>query len=1313
MDNNKKYFKFIDNLRNYKDMMKPKYKHMFDVVAQLYTSRKIEKKITVEKLLNKLVSRGKAPQSAMKEIEKYHKVVASSGIKQKKEVIKPKENHTFHLTGSALIRVVWFRNDGYYEFNNDDADTLTQLYFKHGGPGFEIPKSIREKITPSIYYKSVEDADIVTANDRYDAVVEFKDNFVQSHEMIDQYRRVDVMMWEKIQDVNVKNNIKKFDMKSIKMKGARKVLKYEFLNHDDSIDESGYCVYNILKDRYNMSDEYVMSTAVEVEPVINKSDGLSSNQILHICQKNDISMYGFDQSKKCFIKHISKSRNSKALVYYLCNTHMYLVSDSDDIKSLVESSKSIEQKLNSVCLQDDKEKENVFDTLPIHEDLKIEEMLLLNESSIIIYNQSSLNDLHKKFMNMGLVCKLTKVRKTTIIKMQYTKVKATEKNSAIIFHMYADTNDYTQDLNHKVVKELCDLTKTKFSNQTFPSLIRELKTQFFNTKVERKRFTKDERQKMINETKVCQNVECKKELKLGQCEIDHITPLSAGGKDDISNLQLLCKSCHYDKTNEEQQNGEHVQHSQTYSSFNKHTESIFESPLSQCLAFIETVNEHNVKLSDEDIEKEITKRFEAYEKQALEAYIETVDEDMKEYVRSMDITFIGDDIKKQIKTEVEQQNDTQDTSHLYAMDINKCRRNELLFNEYDIPLFTVMDQPKPYKNHTCAGKYYVETDQYMPMHGNGWYDYPMIKYCLDLQLISKTDIKYVIESSLVTQNDHFNKFIEYIVDILPADKAKLAINSMIGGFAMNKDNEFWQCIRTTEHYREAFGAYIEREGCFINIQSFDHGEYYNVFEKHTSLNIETEKPIYDFVLQLEAIEMHKLSQIIEKNGGKILEYKTDCVVFHHPSDVFPFELIDEKNVKGFYFDDDEKVPKYKMEKFGGFMSCERKPRYIRTDKFELVKKSFRIEKDVDDNDFTQLVKLVLDDFQSCFISGPAGCGKSTLINQIKEELTSRKLEFNLLTPTNISAIIIGGTTLNKLQCRLRSKKILEAVIKDYVIVDEVSMMSEQFYKMLSVIQSFKPSTKFILVGDFNQFEPVKDRVGEQSKKYYSHSEVFHELTKSNILMLSKCRRSDDKHFNFCQNITKVRVSDYNNTSQDINICYTNKKRVEINNRIMNQKYIELMKHYNEVEMKAYDLREDVIRARRVKKPLPEGPPRPKILKLLKSEFSSKSQTVRLFKGVPVIAIKNKEKENFVNSEKFIVEDVDDNNIVIKNDEKTLTIPKNKFQLWFHVAYCITSHKSQGQTITVPYTIHDWNQMSETCKYVSLSRGTCWENVNLL
>ena len=35
-------------------------------------------------------------------------------------------------------------------------------------------------------------------------------------------------------------------------------------------------------------------------------------------------------------------------------------------------------------------------------------------------------------------------------------------------------------------------------------------------------------------------------------EVDHITPLARGGKDDLSNMQLLCFSCHANKTREEQ-----------------------------------------------------------------------------------------------------------------------------------------------------------------------------------------------------------------------------------------------------------------------------------------------------------------------------------------------------------------------------------------------------------------------------------------------------------------------------------------------------------------------------------------------------------------------------------------------------------------------------------------------------------------------------------------------------------------------------------------------------------------------------------------
>lgn len=34
-------------------------------------------------------------------------------------------------------------------------------------------------------------------------------------------------------------------------------------------------------------------------------------------------------------------------------------------------------------------------------------------------------------------------------------------------------------------------------------------------------------------------------------EVDHITPKSRGGSDDVSNLQLLCRACHKTKTQHE------------------------------------------------------------------------------------------------------------------------------------------------------------------------------------------------------------------------------------------------------------------------------------------------------------------------------------------------------------------------------------------------------------------------------------------------------------------------------------------------------------------------------------------------------------------------------------------------------------------------------------------------------------------------------------------------------------------------------------------------------------------------------------------
>ena len=70
----KKFQNIMDDLSYYKSVIPDKYKHYFDVISSLYISRKIEKRTEVERLLHKLASRGKAPESAVKLIEsKYEK----------------------------------------------------------------------------------------------------------------------------------------------------------------------------------------------------------------------------------------------------------------------------------------------------------------------------------------------------------------------------------------------------------------------------------------------------------------------------------------------------------------------------------------------------------------------------------------------------------------------------------------------------------------------------------------------------------------------------------------------------------------------------------------------------------------------------------------------------------------------------------------------------------------------------------------------------------------------------------------------------------------------------------------------------------------------------------------------------------------------------------------------------------------------------------------------------------------------------------------------------------------------------------------
>jgi hypothetical protein len=370
---------------------------------------------------------------------------------------------------------------------------------------------------------------------------------------------------------------------------------------------------------------------------------------------------------------------------------------------------------------------------------------------------------------------------------------------------------------------------------------------------------------------------------------------------------------------------------------------------------------------------------------------------------------------------------------------------------------------------------------------------------------------------------------------------------MIGNFKPNLNKRVnWRSLCITNNSSEAFTNFVKHDGAFIHSFNVDDKKYFHALKQGYKTNLETELPIYNQILQQEQIELYKLIKIVEANNGTVLDVNTDSVSCVFPDDKLPFTLLDDINIKDYYWDNDNKIPKYKIEDKGR-LKTSRMANNIRTEKFiNDMKYKWNITSDVDDNDFMPLVNKILESNESYFITGAAGCGISTLINMIKQKIketceeeeeediiesvdmirikqkyemikkklqaTTERLKTKLsktrkqeaderikkynqeleelnnqlkeqqkteveadkiksyvsLAPTNLAALIINGTTIHKFSCMIKSYEILKNMKFKYIFLDEVSMLTERFYRFLLMIKKLKKDVKFNISGDFSR-----------------------------------------------------------------------------------------------------------------------------------------------------------------------------------------------------------------------------------------------------
>ena len=371
----KKYKKFINEMSYYKTLLKPQYKQYFDVIASLYIDRKIEKKTQVEKILKKLIGRGTAAQSGIKLINKY------KDYKSVKGIIKGSKPRTYHIEGKIKCRISYEGKvyiETFIESKKLYALTQQQATSEYGDEleskyNFITSHYESEVLTIKFRIMAVEEPEKSKTKHKY-KLEDMKMKKCRGSKTI-----LNEVLKTTLDDLPYKDNDKGlcelcginkstcesfayfcdtcYKLKAVKTAEKKHfkeddIINYDYVDeHKDFNDEgvSNQCVINNFIGMYpelNLSRHELITLC---ERFYNPSSGLDDNDdeikwtiedgvspkcINKLCQKFDITHYAHDAQQKCFMKHVSRNRNHKALVYYAIDNHMYLIKDKSLVKSL-------------------------------------------------------------------------------------------------------------------------------------------------------------------------------------------------------------------------------------------------------------------------------------------------------------------------------------------------------------------------------------------------------------------------------------------------------------------------------------------------------------------------------------------------------------------------------------------------------------------------------------------------------------------------------------------------------------------------------------------------------------------------------------------------------------------------------------------------------------------------------------------------------------------------------------------------------------------------------------------------------------------
>tara|TARA_Y100000592_G_scaffold31957_1_gene50848 strand:- start:4609 stop:8547 length:3939 start_codon:yes stop_codon:yes gene_type:complete len=717
---------------------------------------------------------------------------------------------------------------------------------------------------------------------------------------------------------------------------------------------------------------------------------------------------------------------------------------------------------------------------------------------------------------------------------------------------------------------------------------------------------------------------------------------------------------------------------------------------------------------------------------------------------------------------------THDWACAFSLDFSKAYSNAARFMDTEWEILDAIDEPRQFRE----GSEFVDSAFYLCEELETGFPYKDLKGkglalyhgCLLRHLIGKVKPKFIINSHKKLPKDYFVEFVEKCIELAGDGSdnivsAKQLVNTTFGSIKNKggiKDYKLYinsDTIQLNKSFSQGLPVHNLEKGKRWRGSSFitAKGHYQHHFLSGQPIRLQIMDRINELNLLLDSAVRTSLNRDIH-----LLLVKTDALYYQYPNncrwdlkDFYwaqknfnfdPRKELDLEDINSRLPEGYEVKLEHPKEDYGKpvevkhtWTNAPEKLNQLSVPKFRRSWKSIDVKNEYWDK---SEVKNIVDKYYKLgglYCRGEGGVGKTEIIKGIDEICRKNRLMLKLmrtyykivdndnwvrrleiwrethpcflmkLAPTNKACNNIGGKTLHRglglKVCKSvdddsdsddedeekidKSDRVGRLITKletnppDIIAPDEISMIGGEGWSVLSYIKYRIPSIKFFLFGDIKRQLPP---VGEE-RRCFEDSICMKELSNYNKLELQYNFRRQTADTNTlwdkCANHPETfEVKEAPLTYR--NLCWTNQTRKEVIDKIQNiypnpELWIDCGK------------RED-------------------------PNNTGQNERLMLAVGVPLIARKSMKEREVAKNEIWKVKSVGEE-IVLEYKDREESFTQEEIRKKWLSAFCITIHKSQGDTYRDEYTIWDWDRISKRrdlqakkLRYTAVSRSVDYERL---